>query len=96
MLLCEDVVMTWDPKNLINEQKIRSDEREAALKELRRREFLADMRFGRAIARERENEVKQSSIASALKLSREQVRRLENTWHDAVAKGLVSDTDLED
>lgn len=87
--------MTWDPEDLINEQKTRANERDAALKDLRRREFLADMRFGRAIARERANEVKQSSIATALNLSREQVRRLENAWHDAVKAGLVSDADLD-
>lgn len=95
MLLCEDVRMTWDLEEVINEQQARAREREAITKEARHREWVADMRLGRAIARARHREVPQRVISDEMKLSREQVRRLENAWHAAVADGRVSDADLD-
>lgn len=87
--------MDWDLDEVLDEQQKRADERKRATLALRRTEWLLDMRLGRAIARAREREVPQGVIAGKMKLSREQVRRLENAWRDAVEKGEVSDADLD-
>lgn len=95
MLLCEDVAMDWNLDDVLEIREAREKERRAAIAEARRREWIADMRLGRAIANARDRGVPQHAIADALKLSREQVRRLQATWTKTFAAGGVSDADLD-
>lgn len=94
MMLCEDVAMDWNLDDVLAIRDAREKERREAVLEARRREWLADMRLGRAIANARDRGVPQHAIADALGLSREQVRRLQTAWGKAFAAGLVSDADL--
>jgi hypothetical protein len=87
--------MDWDLEELSEARDRRAAERKAAIEVARRREWLADMLLGRAIARARDREIPQKAIAAKLGLSREQVRRLELAWRESAARGEITDTDLD-
>lgn len=72
MLLCETVAMTDSDLTEIREANARIEKAKQAERDAR-------LDLGRAIARVRERGVKQSAIAKELDITREQVRRLEDT-----------------